>query len=638
MGVDVNECRQRFVSFYDNVKNVVSDIQGCTCDDNNVFQVLNKLKKLVGDVVSFIDAPDTINALKNNISDTDSLYPLSYLSNNILQYLIDIEPFLKKETLDFQWHELGNSKVPSRFMTGSIHSLIKKLEEKEFVDLMSVYDILKHLDGHNKTLIVLGPNGSGKTSFANYIKTLAENIRVIPASKPISSLGYTPNLYGSTLSMFNKELYCGESEDTTLLKKLIIGLCKEHDDVARKFYDDGVKKNESTYNKIKDIFDSFFEVKLDNSGFSEKELKAKKRDGEPFDFNNMSDGERTAFFYIATVVAAPPLSFIVVDEPENHLNPAVYNKIWDKLIAARKDCQFIFISHTIEFIQARTNFELVKINRFVYPNKFDFVFLGDSLEGIPMEYIVEIMGSRKPILFCEGTKSDLDYKIYEKLFGKKYTVIATGTSSSVLNSVITCNRHSSIYNIQSAIGIIDSDLKSEVEIERLKGKNIYPLLCNEIEMLLLDEFIFKKVLDRLFEEHQVFDKFKAAFFAKLNERKTYIVKRLVKTQLDERIKSFSVDDKNCNTKEDIKNGIDNIFKDIDIDRMWSDCEEKIEYIVSNNDYEEALKYCCLEHGEILRGVTRKIINTEYTKVALGVLEDEDLSSKIKSKYFCEIPN
>lgn len=241
MGVDINECRKRFVSFYENVKNVVSDMEGCTCD-NNVFQVLNKLKKLVGDVVSFIDAPDTVNALKNNISDTNSSHPLSYLSNNILQSLIDIEPFLKRETLDFQWHELGNSKVPSRFMTGSIHSLIKKLEKKEFVDLMSVYDILKHLDGHNKTLIVLGPNGSGKTFFANYIKTLAENIRVIPASKPISSLGYTPNLYGSTLSMFNKELYCGESEDTTLLKKLIIGLCKEHDDVARKFYDDGVKK------------------------------------------------------------------------------------------------------------------------------------------------------------------------------------------------------------------------------------------------------------------------------------------------------------------------------------------------------------------------------------------------------------
>lgn len=516
--------------------------------------------------------------------------------------------------------------------------MIAKLEEKEFIDLMSVYNILKHLDGHNKTLIILGPNGSGKTSFANYIKTLAGNIRVIPASKPIISLGFMPDLYNSTLSMFNDELHCGKTEDKTLLKKLIIGLCREHDDIARKFYDDGVKRDESTFNKIKDIFDSFFEVKLDNSGFSEKELKAKKKDGEPFDFNNMSDGERTAFFYIATVVTAPRLSFVIVDEPENHLNPAVYNKIWDKLIAIRKDCQFIFISHTIEFIQARTNFELVKIRHFVYPDKFDFVFLGDSLEGIPMEYIVEIMGSRKPILFCEGTKSDLDYKVYEKLFGKKYTVIATGTSSSVLNSVIVCNKHSSIYNIQSAIGIIDSDLKSEVEIERLKGKNIYPLLCNEIEMLLLDEFIFKKVLDRLFEEHQVFDKFKAAFFAKLNERKTYIVKRLVKTQLDERIKSFSVDDKNCNTKEDIKNGIDNIFKDIDIDKMWSDCEEKIEYIVSNNDCEEALKYCCLEHGEILRGVTRKIINTEYTKVALGVLEDEDLSSKIKSKYFCEIPN
>ena len=75
----------------------------------------------------------------------------------------------------------------------------------------------------------------------------------------------------------------------------------------------------------------------------------------------MSDGERAAFFYISTVVAAPNQSFIVVDEPENHLNPAIYNKIWDRLIEIRTDCQFIFISHTMDFISARSNYELVKI-------------------------------------------------------------------------------------------------------------------------------------------------------------------------------------------------------------------------------------------------------------------------------------
>ena len=79
----------------------------------------------------------------------------------------------------------------------------------------------------------------------------------------------------------------------------------------------------------------------------------------------MSDGKRVAFFYISTVVAAPDRSFIIVDEPENHLTPAVYNKTRDKLIEIREDCQFIFISHTIDFVSARSNYELVKIKNFV---------------------------------------------------------------------------------------------------------------------------------------------------------------------------------------------------------------------------------------------------------------------------------
>ena len=197
----------------------------------------------------------------------------------------------------------------------------------------------------------------------------------------------------------------------------------------------------------------------------------------------MSDGERVAFFYIATVVAAPKQSFIIVDEPENHLNPAIYNKIWDKLIAVRNDCQFIFISHTMDFINARSNFELVKIKNFIRPNKFEFEFLGNALEDIPAEVIVDIVGSRKPLLFCEGSKNDYDYKIYEKLFGDQYTVIPTGNCLSVENSVEACNMHATTYSIQSAIGIIDSDLKSAEEIERLKAKKVYTLRGSIIKPL-----------------------------------------------------------------------------------------------------------------------------------------------------------
>ena len=73
-----------------------------------------------------------------------------------------------------------------------------------------------------------------------------------------------------------------------------------------------------------------------------------------------------------------------------------------------------------------------------------------------------------------------------------------------------------------------------------------------MEMLLLDEAIFKKVLAHLYKPASDFDAFKNVFFAKLSERKQHIVKRLVKNQIDERLRSSITDDKNNKTKEAIK--------------------------------------------------------------------------------------
>lgn len=617
-------------------------LAGIICNPNHLSS-LNNLIASLSTLVDFVNEDLSLNVLdnySNKVTEDQDTCPLDILCKNVLQKLTDIGPLLKKDIFDFlrpENNQSGTRAFPrTPYNSQEFTALSNKLKDQPFTNLLSAFGILKHLEGHSKTLIILGPNGSGKTSFANYIKNVESHIKVIPASKPIKTQGYVSHIYNTTLANFNDEIYRGGTLQEDLLLKLIVGLCTEHDNTARQFYDTGIRTTETTYEKIKKIFDEFFEVKLDNSAFASKEMKAKKDGTAPFDFNAMSDGERVAFFYIATVVAAPAQSFIIVDEPENHLNPAIYNKIWDKLIAVRNDCQFIFISHTMDFINARSNFELVKIKSFVRPNKFEFEFLGSALDDIPTAVIVDIVGSRKPLLFCEGSKTDYDYKIYEKLFGDQYTVIPTGNCLSVENSVDACNMHATTYSIQSAIGIIDSDLKSTEEIERLKEKKVYALRCNEIEMLLLDEAIFKKVLAQLYKPSSVFDSFKNAFFAKLNERKQHIVKRLVKTQIDEKLRSSIIDDKNNKTKEAIKANLSSIFTSLDVDTIWAECEAKITDIVNRKDYDDALRYCCLEHTEVIVGVGKRFVS-DYATIALGVLgDDTQLAASIKAKYFSEI--
>lgn len=602
--------------------------------------LLTELVDSLKPFVKFVGDEQNIRVLDNSSKKKeDDKGPLDIFCGNIIEQLSAVEVLLKGEMFDFLCQEKNQtgSGVTSRIFRTSqdMSNLSKKLREQGLRNILSVYEVLKHLEGHNKTLVILGPNGSGKTSFANYIKGIENHIKVIPASKPTMATGYMPNIYNSTLENFNAEIYQGGILKEDLLQKLIIGICSEHDSVARRYYDTG-QKEDTIYEKVKRIFDDFFEVQLDNSAFGSKQIKA-KRDGQtPYDFNSMSDGERVAFFYIATVMAAPKKSFIVVDEPENHLNPAIYNKIWDRLIAVRNDCQFIFISHTMEFINARSNFELVKIKNYVRPNQFEFEFLGETLENLQTEIIVELVGSRKPILFCEGSKTDYDYKIYEILFGKKYTVIPTGNCLSVKNSVEACNMHAATYSIQSAIGIIDSDLKSTDEINELKEKKIFALRCNEIEMLLLDEAIYKMVLKQIYKQETEFDAFKNAFFAKLDERKQHIIKRLVKTRIDEMLRNSIIDDKSNKTKEAIKVNVKDIFDKLDVDALWDDCDKKITEIINQKYYDEALRYCCLEHTEVLVGVGKRFVS-DYSTIALGVLrENEALSACIRKKYFSEI--
>ena len=192
-----------------------------------------------------------------------------------------------------------------------------------------------------------------------------------------------------------------------------------------------------------------------------------------------------------------PNSYIIVDEPENHLHMAICSKLWDKLEQIRSDCKFIYLTHNLDFAASRTNTTLIWNKKFTPPDIWDFQII-ESDETLPDTLLMEVLGSRKKICFCEGKdRSCLDYKLYSILF-PEYTVIPVGGHLDVISYTNACNK--SKFPSNKAIGIIDGDCHKPEQISKWKEQNIYTIPINEIENILCDSVIIETLLRLLCQE------------------------------------------------------------------------------------------------------------------------------------------
>ena len=121
---------------------------------------------------------------------------------------------------------------------------------------------------------------------------------------------------------------------------------------------------------------------------------------------DMSDGERAVFYLVGQTLVADKDSVLLIDEPELHLHPSIMTLLWDELGAARPDCAFVFITHSLEFAAARPGDKYVVREYQSGPTWTVDPVPHDS--GFSEEFATLILGSRRPVLFVEGTASSLD--------------------------------------------------------------------------------------------------------------------------------------------------------------------------------------------------------------------------------------
>lgn len=221
----------------------------------------------------------------------------------------------------------------------------------------------KTLDGETP-IVILGPNGSGKTKLAQKIAReqlvcaiSAQRRTWVDDSLPVQN---EKDLRQHTRSQQDRwqEYSWHPTEDLHLILSQLI---QDHTNRLTINNEEAI----ASTNPLQPVRDSklmllqalwgrlFPKRKLEIGGFFPK---VKRLDGPedevPYQLRQMSDGERTILYMAARVITAEQ-NAILVDEPELHMHSRISIKFWDEAEKMRPDCRFLYVTHDLNFALSR---------------------------------------------------------------------------------------------------------------------------------------------------------------------------------------------------------------------------------------------------------------------------------------------
>lgn len=607
---------------------------------------IKKIEEIYKYISDKKDLIENINFKNFNTKYNEVIESLTRINNEKTSY--------REKNIVEQYIEKNSNKINSVYFKGTLieEEDIKDLEEI-LGNLLDEIERLKYLRIFNKSnTIIVGGNGSGKSSLASYFKESdADGIIVIPAQKilfyienPKVSSANEKDIREIQKKNFNDKSYKKDydvSDKVSQLSKVFsYHISAIINELAKAGADKLVKNkdSETKYIKLLEIWRKFYSDIEFRYDMNKRKLVPEKN-GKEYDLNSMSEGEKVTLFYILITLFAPRDAYIIVDEPETFLNPSMYNRLWYLLEEYRKDCRFIYISHHLEFISSRNAHIIYWCKEYDGNKNWKIKEISGELGDIPKELVIELLGARKNILFCEGNRESLDYKVYTLLFENDVILIPVEGHRDVINYTKSYNKSSLLEG--KAYGIIDRDFHSEETLNYYKKDKIYHLEFNEIEMFLLTEEILESVLKGNYlppKSSEKIQKFKDKVIEVVKERKNYIVNKSIKFYIDE--KNFTIDTKKEDfifTEEKIKDYFSKLLDEVKIDEKIGELNERIDRIVSEKNYGEILKLSDFKY--LFKNLTKQEFELDYEQVCLTKLQlDKNLRTILRNTYLMELSN
>ena len=565
--------------------------------------------------------------------------------------------------------DLVNNELDDEFLFGYVTEKYKKLRENwlgnifschgsdvymyetnlpQILENFKVIKLFSFISKVDSTTVIIGANGAGKSSLINELrKNSIDEMYVLPAQKllyfvsnihnrnNIEQENYILDLKKTNIKYDTINLYPSNIEEnfSNTFTNLITLLVKDVMVVATYKFRGQNDSSLSLWQKLEKIWNKIKpEISFEIDPI--KIIVNVEKNHSKYSINGLSDGERCILFYIGSVLLAPENSYIVVDEPETFLNAAVYNELWDLLISERPDCQFIFASHNMDFVQSRTNATYIWCKNFEAPYDLDYQVLEESQE-IPLPLLTEVSGAKKPILFCEGTKNSLDYQIYSKLFSEFCFVKPVQGHKQVIQYTKAYNKLEETYG-NKAYGIIDYDWMDEARIESYKKKNIFVLPFNEIEMLLVDEEMVNSVLsDDEEDKKQKINKLRDTVIGLCTTNKDKIIRIALKKKLDEFMEGNLIETREP-TEDEARTFLENLSEKFDITITLENITKMVEDSIASSDFSKILKICNLKNEIIGSKEIKEIVSNLKEKALSSIAMNNDLQITLRHKYFEEL--
>jgi ABC-type cobalamin/Fe3+-siderophores transport system ATPase subunit len=452
-------------------------------------------------------------------------------------------------------------------------------------------EVLSQLSG----LVVVGANGSGKTRFGRRLEDLnrafrfephrvgAQRLLQLPQQTNPTTLAQAEQNFRTRRWEGNDDI-TGFNADYQHILALIFAKESERNASFVASYREGERPEKVPYSIADKIITTW------NTIFPQRRVEF--IDGQVIANTNtssyngaqMSDGERVALYLMGQFFLAPASAFLIIDEPELHLHRAVRDALWNALEVERADCFFVYLTHDVDFAASRPAAKILWLKEFDGIRwKWDEII---PLEGLPESLLVEIIGSRRPVIFVEGEAGSLDTLLYSAAFPDHYLYPAGGCHQVIqLTKVL---RGATQFHHLDAQGIIDRDRRTDEDVADLARKCIHVLDVAEVENLLLLPDVLRAVAAQLSHDSDdklrrvqdlVFNRIAAQRDEQIGMHVAYRVEALLK-------RTFAASGRSAS---DLQKALDALLSTVHIQDTWQRVEELFVKAIDDRDYGAALR-------------------------------------------------